>query len=291
MSDRIRSKSTLANRTLAVMTMAAGFGLGHANTARAGVLLSDSFDSAAETLNTVPAGWTDIINYTSSNTSSNAVINGAFVGASSPNAGYPFKDHTSGTGNFVFFGNDGPSSPSYSAINNWFISPAIVANGSAAQVTFWTFASKSTASMDVLLSTDGSDNVPNYGADFTSGPGTTNSTLNTYDNGNTPYTNVAVGDFTTTLLSLNDAHTSGGYPAFTGGSTPWAEYTINIPAGEITGTGYLAFRENVAAGTNTNFNLGIDDVTVTSVPEPASAGMLALGSLAMLRRRRANIAK
>jgi hypothetical protein len=274
---------------MAAIALAAGFGFGHAKAADASILLNDAFDTASETANTVPAGWTDIINYTSSNTASTANINGAFVAPSS--AGYPFVDHTTGVGNFAFFGNDGPLSPSVSAINNWFISPALAVNGSAAQVTFWTFASKSTASMDVLLSTDGSNNVPNYGADFTSGAGVTNSSQGTYDNGKTTYTGVAVGDFTTTLLSLNDAHASGGYPAFTGGSTPWTEYTINIPAGEISGTGYIAFRENVAAGTNTNFNLGLDDVTVSSVPEPASAGLLAVGSLALLRRRRAGIAK
>ncbi len=64
-----------------------------------GALLSANFDSGTNT--DMPVGWTDVINYTTSSTTSTTTVRGAVVGPS--NFGYPFVDHTTGSGNFAMF--------------------------------------------------------------------------------------------------------------------------------------------------------------------------------------------
>lgn len=91
-------------------------------------------------------------------------------------------------------------------------------------------------------------------------------------------TNVA--DFSTTLLTVNNGLTTGGYP------NVYTQFSVTLSSG---GTGRFAFNYNVPSGgpsgANSDF-IGIDDVQYTAVPEPASMAVLGLGVAALLRRRR-----
>ncbi len=87
---------------------------------------------------------------------------------------------------------------------------------------------------------------------------------------------------------------SGGGILFNSGAqfavlnpTTYQQYTFVggvVPVGAV-----AAFVELVGASgpTQTPLNILIDDVSVTVVPEPTVLGLIAAGSLAMLRRRRA----
>lgn len=96
-------------------------------------------------------------------------------------------------------------------------------------------------------------------------------------------TPTSTGDFTTLLLDINPTLATGNtYPG------AWTEFTVNLTGAATTGR--LAFRYFVTnagpTGTNSNY-IGIDDVSyVAPVPEPATLTALALGGLALLRRRK-----
>lgn len=91
---------------------------------------------------------------------------------------------------------------------------------------------------------------------------------------------VNAADFSTTLLTVNNGLTTGGYP------NVYTQFSVTLASG---GTGRFAFNYNVPsggpAGANSDF-IGIDDVQYTAVPEPASMAVLGLGVAALLRRRR-----
>ena len=94
-------------------------------------------------------------------------------------------------------------------------------------------------------------------------------------------TDASVGDFTTLLLTINPTLDFDSYP------TEWTQFTVNLN-GVLGGpiSGRLAFRYFV---TNTDENgnyIGIDTVRVATVPEPGTAGLLALGMLGCLLARR-----
>jgi hypothetical protein len=85
-------------------------------------------------------------------------------------------------------------------------------------------------------------------------------------------TDTSVGDFSTLLLAINPTLDIGGYPE------AWTKFTVDL-SGVLGGpiSGRLAFRYFV---TNTDENgnyIGIDTVRVGTVPEPGTAGLLALG--------------
>lgn len=91
---------------------------------------------------------------------------------------------------------------------------------------------------------------------------------------------VNAADFSTTLLTVNNGLTTGGYP------NVYTQFSVTLASG---GTGRFAFNYNVPnggpSGANSDF-IGIDDVQYTAVPEPASMAVLGLGVAALLRRRR-----
>jgi PEP-CTERM motif len=80
-----------------------------------------------------------------------------------------------------------------------------------------------------------------------------------------------VGNFTSLLLTINPSLTTTAYP------DTWTRYSVTLPAAA---TGAFAFRYFVTdggpSGTNSNY-IGIDTLTVTAVPEPASVLLMALG--------------
>jgi hypothetical protein len=98
---------------------------------------------------------------------------------------------------------------------------------------------------------------------------------------NTGGTNASVGDFTSLLTTVNPGLTLTGYPS------TWTEFTANIPA--TSAVGRIAFRYFVTgggpSGANSDF-IGVDTMTINSIPEPASLGLVSIAAVGLFRRRR-----
>jgi len=94
-------------------------------------------------------------------------------------------------------------------------------------------------------------------------------------------TDSSVGDFTTLFLWLNPLLAPDGYPS------SWTQFSATVGGLGGPATGRYAFRYFVP-DTNVNGNyIGIDDVSVEPVPEPATLSLVGLGAVALgLRRRR-----
>jgi hypothetical protein len=106
--------------------------------------------------------------------------------------------------------------------------------------------------------------------------------------GNVGASDTSVGDFTTLLLTINPALTVSGYP------NAWTQFTAILSGLGGPVSGRFAFRYLVPDTSVNGDYIGIDTVTATSpasVPEPSSLhlGLLGLGSLAAINRRRGRI--
>lgn len=86
----------------------------------------------------------------------------------------------------------------------------------------------------------------------------------------------AVSGFTTTLGTVGSA-VSATYPV-----ADWVSYTMALPDAA---TGRIAFRYTVADASNASY-IGIDTLSVTAVPEPASMALVGLGLAAVVGARR-----
>lgn len=143
-------------------------------------------------------------------------------------------------------------------ISTWLISPTLSFNNGDV-VSFWTRTVNSPAFPDRLelrFSDVGGTDV-----------GTTDSSVGTF----------------ALLLSVNPDLTTTGYP------NTWTQYTSTISGLAGPTNGAIAFRYFVAdggpSGNNSDY-VGVDTLTITAVPEPASYLLMALGVGGLLLRRR-----
>ncbi len=142
-------------------------------------------------------------------------------------------------------------------ISNWLISPTLSFNNGDV-ISFWTrtvnipsFADR----LELRFSDVGGTNVGTSPTD--------------------------VGTFAL-LLTVNPALTTDGYP------NTWTEYTATITGLSGPTNGAIAFRYFVTdggpSGNNSDY-IGIDTLTITAVPEPATYLLMALGVGGLLLRR------
>lgn len=92
-----------------------------------------------------------------------------------------------------------------------------------------------------------------------------------------------VGDFTTTLVSVNNGLTVAGYPSV------WTEFSGSISGLGGPVQGRLAFHYDVPNGGPSGLNsdyIGIDTFGYNPVPEPGTIAVVALGLGALMLRRR-----
>jgi hypothetical protein len=92
------------------------------------------------------------------------------------------------------------------------------------------------------------------------------------------------GDFTTTLLSINEALAVGGYP---GVWTPFQVTLSGLPGGGVSGR--FAFNYNIPDGGPNGLQgdlIAIDLVQYTPVPEPTSLALLGIPAAVMVWKRR-----
>lgn len=93
-------------------------------------------------------------------------------------------------------------------------------------------------------------------------------------------TEASVGSFTTLFLTLNPALTPDGYPS------DWTQFVVSLaPVNGLSGR--LAFRYLIDDNLTNGDYIGIDSVSVVStVPEPGTLSLLALGAAGVLAGRR-----
>jgi PEP-CTERM motif len=142
-------------------------------------------------------------------------------------------------------------------ISDWLISPELTFHNTDV-ISFWTRTEAGSAFPDRLelrLSLNGAST--NVGS-----------------------TDASVGDFSTLLLTINPALAPGGYPE------NWALFQATISGLGGATDGRFAFRYNVSDTSVNGDYIGIDTVTVTAVPEPATLGLVSFGILAAARARR-----
>ncbi|HEX8911755.1 MAG TPA: choice-of-anchor J domain-containing protein, partial [Humisphaera sp.] len=85
----------------------------------------------------------------------------------------------------------------------------------------------------------------------------------------------SVGDFDVLLADVNPTYRT--YPAAGAYPIDWTEYRLVVPAGVDTAAGRFAFRYLIEDIDANGYEVGVDDVRLTAVPEPAGAA--AAGSL------------
>ena len=134
------------------------------------------------------------------------------------------------------------------AVSNWLLSPQL------------TTALPSTVSFSVRVAGSGFLDTLQVRQSTNSG---------SFDTG---ATTTSVGDFTTLLTTFSSSTDTG-----------WQNVTANIPAGF---SGRIGFRYLIADVATAGNYLGMDSLTVTAVPEPATYALFALGVAGILFRRR-----
>jgi len=223
-------------------------------------VISSAAFAFTESFDTGPTGWIGGGTVTFGNTSGGDAM--AFSSGTwhALNASSPLGTTGWFNNNSVFAPNSGAgqananfnNTTGTNTINNFLMSPVVTFNNGDT-ISFWTRTVASPAFPDrlrLVMSTNGAS--------------------------------TAVGDFSTVLVSVNETLTLAGYP------NTWTQFTGTVSGLGGPTSGRFAFNYNVTgggpSGNNSDF-IGIDDVTYTAVPEPASLTALGLGALALLRRR------
>lgn len=135
------------------------------------------------------------------------------------------------------------------AVSNWMILPAL--------------ALDSTSTISFRVRAAGDNFLDTVQVRFSTGAGADVGTTTT-----------SLGTFTSLLGSYASATDNG-----------WVSQTYSLGLAANT-TGRIAFRYVVADVATAGNYLGIDNVTVTAVPEPATYGLMALGIAGLVLRRR-----
>ncbi len=239
--------------------------LASAPAANAQLILSQDFDADNATLTT--AGWNFQNNSVSPSTTffTSAITSVTGTGGFGPQSTTGFA--------VANFNSTTSGAATGATISQWMLTPVInIANGTT--VSFFTRTTTASTFPDrlvVRLSTNGAS---------TNTGGTANAT-------STP-----VGDFTTTLGTVNPTLAAGGYP-----NTDWTQLTYTISGIAAPTTGRIGFNYFVTnggpGGANSNI-IGVDTLRVNAItpaaaPEPGTLALLVpglLGGVAVLRRRR-----
>ncbi len=146
---------------------------------------------------------------------------------------------------------------------------------------FMSMTGEGGSSSDYRHSEPGSPAVPSGNADYLNSDNTTNATGDTYQAlfPSPPYDFAgSPGNSWTTLTIVNN----GNSLTYSLDGTPIIRTSFDGSAGDLVSLGYTDPFSSVGP----HFVI-YDNLTVTDVPEPATAALLGLGGLAMLRRRSA----
>lgn len=83
-----------------------------------------------------------------------------------------------------------------------------------------------------------------------------------------------------------------GHLTFDAVQGSWNEFSYNFVAQQTSSTYYLNFLSAVVANLSSpaagTVAFGLDSVSVTAVPEPATMGLLSIGAIALIRRKQRN---
>jgi hypothetical protein len=226
--------------------------------ALASVALSVNAQSLSEDFINVPglftSGWLNVNNSVLPTT--NAWLQGSPTG---------WFDGPGGVGDASYaladYGSSGATTPTGGTLSVWMLTPILTFNNGSTI----SFQSKSAGNgyadrLQVRLGSNGSDaNVGSLPED--------------------------VGTYNNVLLDVNSAETAAGYP------TTWTTYNITVSGLTGATSTRLAFRYYVhdgGPGGNNSNGIGVDTLRVAPVPEPATISALALGAIALIKRRRRN---
>lgn len=211
--------------------------------------------------NTPPAGWTVVYNQPSDNDNpqwKQGFVQGPGADALGFNA---YQGTPRSYASISWAAGYNSNTQTWSFINSWLITPEFTMNNGDT-ISFFTrqtdYYNGQTPSypnsLDVRLSTNGAST--NIG----SGPS-------------------GVGDFTTSLVSVNLALSDTGYPE------TWTQYTATITGLSGPTQGRIGFQYALDPANSVGSYIGVDSFSYTAVPEPSSFVLIGMGLAGVAYRR------